>query len=343
MQLDAADSPRLPVGKLDLELLRTLLGRYSHADERVILGAGIGEDAAVIDMGDRYLVAKSDPITFATDEIGWYAVCVNANDIATCGAVPRWFLATLLLPEGGATEGLVEGIFSQLSSACQALGVSLVGGHTEITYGLSRPILSGHMLGEVDKERLVTTAGAQVGDALIVTKGVPIEGTAIIAREKRDELLGRGYSANVIDEAAEFLHRPGISVLRDSQTACAAGNVHAMHDPTEGGIATGLWELAVAAGVGLRVWWDAIPVLPVGRQLCDEFGLDAMGTIASGALLIAAEAADAPKIIDALERAGIVSAQVGEIVDASRGVQWLRDARWEPIPRFDQDEIAKLF
>jgi len=343
LQRDATDWPCLPVGKLNPELLRTLLERYSHTDERVVLGAGIGEDAAVIDMGDRYLVAKSDPITFATDEIGWYAVCVNANDLATCGAVPRWFLATLLLPDAGATEELVERIFSQLSSACQALGVSLVGGHTEITHGLGRPILSGHMLGEVDKKRLVTTAGARVGDALIVTKGLPVEGTAIIAREKRDELLARGYSADAIDEAAEFLHYPGISVLRDSQTACGAGDVHAMHDPTEGGIATGLWELAVAAGVGLRVRRDAIPVLPVGQRLCDEFGLDVMGTIASGALLIAADMADAPKIVDALQDAGIVSAQVGEVVDASEGVQWLQEGRWEPIPRFDQDEIAKLF
>ena len=343
MRRDSQRPSVLPVGKLDLEILQGLLAEYADADDRVVVGPGIGEDAAVIDMGDRYLVAKTDPITFATDEIGWYAICVNANDIATCGAVPKWFLGTLLLPEGGATEDLVERIFADISHACRSLGISLIGGHTEITYGLDRPILCGHMLGEVPKDGLITTAGAQVGDAVIVTKGVPVEGTAIIAREKQEELLEHGFSAEAVREAGDYLHSPGISVLRDSQIACAAGAVHAMHDPTEGGIATGLWELALAAEVGLRIERDAIPVLSLGRELCAAFGLDPMGTIASGALCIAAAPEDASGIVAALEECGIAASQVGEVVERSEGVLWLRNGHWETMPRFDQDEVAKLF
>ena len=161
----------------------------------------MGEDAAIIDMGDRYLIAKSDPITFATDAIGYYAVVVNANDIATRGGQPKWFLATLLLPEQRTSEALVESIFAQISQACATFGITLVGGHTEVTYGLDRPILAGHMLGEVTPQALVTTGGARVGDVVLLTKGICIEGASIIAREREQELMRRGVPEAVIQRA----------------------------------------------------------------------------------------------------------------------------------------------
>ena len=104
-------------------------------------------------------MAKTDPITFASAQIGWYAVNVNANDIACTGATPRWFLATLLLPENLTTAALVEDIFAQIDAACAQMNITVAGGHTEITAGLGRPIVVGHMLGEVTPERLVTTDG----------------------------------------------------------------------------------------------------------------------------------------------------------------------------------------
>ena len=134
---------RLKVGKLPPEILGRLLAGTPCTDPRVVVGPRIGEDAAVIDFGATYLVAKTDPITFATDRIGWYAVNINANDVAAMGARPKWFLATLLLPEGSADEGLAEGIFNDIVASCAGLGISLVGGHTEITAGLERPILVG--------------------------------------------------------------------------------------------------------------------------------------------------------------------------------------------------------
>src|ERR1700758_661714 len=147
--------PSLPVGKLSAELLARLLGKFVPASPRVVIGPRVGEDAAVLDMGDRYLVATTDPITFATDEMGWYALHVNANDLAVRGATPRWFLATVLLPEGKSQEAHVEQFFADVAGACAAAGVALVGGHTEVTAGLPRPIVVGTMLGEVGKDALV--------------------------------------------------------------------------------------------------------------------------------------------------------------------------------------------
>ena len=260
--------PVLQPGKLPPELLQRLLATYTKVDPRVIVGAVVGEDAAVIQMGDRYLVAKADPITFATDAIGYYAVVVNANDIATRGGQPKWFLATLLLPEHGCTEALVESIFAQMAQACETFGIALIGGHTEVTYGLDRPILSGHMLGEVAPTALVTTGGAQVGDVLLLTKGICIEGTSVIAREREADLRRRGLCETLIRRAKNFLVNPGISVVRDAQLACGAGRVHAMHDPTEGGLAMAIHEVATAAHVGVVLDQAGLPILEEASLLC---------------------------------------------------------------------------
>ena len=335
--------PFLPTGKLPADLLQATLDMHAVHDPRVVVGARVGEDAAVIDLGDRYLVAAADPVTFATDELGWYAVTVNANDIAVCGATPRWFLATLLLPAGATDEGMVRRLFAQLHEACAALGVTLVGGHTEVTHGIDRPLVAGTMLGEVAKDRLVTTASARVGDALVLTKGVPLEGTAIIAREKERELVARGVPASVIATATGLLRTPGISICAEAKIACDVAHVHAMHDPTEGGIATALHELAAAAGVGLRIAHDRIPVLPEGRALCAAFGLDPLGTIASGALLLALPSAEAGRVLDALARASIAGQVIGAVVPAEQGVTLVAGTRQWPLPTFARDEITRLF
>lgn len=334
---------RFSVGKLPSGVLARLLEKYRLEDGRVLLGARIGEDAAVLDLGNKYLVAKTDPITFATDQIGWYAVHVNANDLVTTGATPLWFLATILLPEKAGDEALAERIFRQIHRACAELSVSLVGGHTEITYGLDRPIIVGQMLGEVDKGRLVTTRGAQVGDAIVLTKGVAIEGTAIIAREREQDLLQRGYALDFVVRAQRYLYEPGISVFREARLASQAFTPHAMHDPTEGGLATGLYELAEAADVGVFVEEEKVSVLPESRTLCAEFGLDPLGTIASGALLITLDSDEAPKLTAALEAEGIPAAVIGDVQPIGRGVRLARGGSATDLPKFPRDEIAKVF
>ncbi|HIC90323.1 MAG TPA: hydrogenase expression/formation protein [Anaerolineae bacterium] len=333
----------LPTGKLPAELLSELLARYGGRDERLIVPPRPGEDAAAIAFSDHVLVAATDPITFATDEIGWYAVHVNANDVAVMGAQPRWFLATALLPEGQATAAMAERIIAQMAQACHDVGAVLAGGHTEITHNLDRPIVIGVMLGEVERARLVRTGGAQPGDAVVQIKPAPIEGTAIIARERREELLARGFDGELLDRAARLLYDPGISVVRVALIAATSATVHAMHDPTEGGLITGLQELAEASGVGLEIHLDAIPVLSEAMLLCNAYGLDPLGTIASGALLVTLPQNDVPLLQAALATDHVQAAVIGRVLPADQGLQAYQDGRPVPFPSFPVDEIARLF
>lgn len=329
----------LPLGKLPHDLLAGLLARAPIRDPRVLYGPGIGLDCAVIDLGEKLLVFKSDPITFATNDIGWYAVQVNANDVSTTGAVPRWMLATLLLPESGSTPEMVESIFDQMYHAAASLGISVVGGHTEITYDLRRPILNGTLIGEVERGRLITPDQMQPGNRLLLTKGVPIEGTALLAREFPEKLRSILSEAE-INEAQRFLYEPGISVVRDAQTAARAGRVHGMHDPTEGGLAGALWELAEAGRCRLLVERDAVYIPPLAARVCAAFGLNPLATIASGALLIAAAQEDTLPIRRALEAEGITCSEIGRVEEGPAGV-WQPDG--SPLPRPARDDIARVF
>jgi hydrogenase expression/formation protein HypE len=330
-----------PAGKLPAEDLAKLLMRYTQEDERVVVRPGIGIDATVISFGDRYLVAKTDPITFATDQIGWYAVHVNANDVAAMGGNPRWFLATLLLPEGKTGADEVEAIFSQISGACQELGVVLCGGHTEITYGLDRPMVVGQMLGEVEKEKLIIPEKARAGDEILLTKGIAVEGTALLVRELA-ELRGF-FSADWLKRCQDLLRVPGISVVREAQIANTVAEVHAMHDPTEGGLATALYELASATGMGLWVEMEKIIILPETLLLCQRLNLNPLGLIASGALLMVVPQGESTKIIRALEAEGISCAVIGRIWESEKGVKLSKEGKVEDLPLFRRDEVARLF
>ena len=307
----------------------------------VVLGPRYGEDAAVIETSGKYLVAKTDPITFTADRIGWYAVNINANDLATVGARPRWFLATFLFPEGRTTEAQVEKAYGETLRACRALGITLAGGHTEITVGLDRPIVVGQMLGEVEPDKLVRKENQRPGDLVILTKGVAIEGTTILAREKSKLLKGR-IAAKHLRQARQLLSKPGISVLRDAQVALDHGEVRAMHDPTEGGVLTGLVELARAGRVGLRVWKEKIPVLPETQMLARVLDFDPLSLLASGSLLITAERSSAPRIVSALHRRRIAACIIGEVRRPKDGIKIIEAGRVHPIKIPERDEIARL-
>ncbi len=310
-------------------------------NSRVVLGPRFGEDAAVIDMGANYLVAKTDPITFTSERIGWYAVNINANDVATMGARPRWFLATLLLPETSTSLSLVRNIFRDTLRACADLGVTLCGGHTEITRGLDRPILVGQMLGEVAKSKLVRKESQRAGDVVLLTRGIAIEGTAILARAK-GQALGRELPGKILRQAQRLLFRPGISVVRDALLAERNGEIHAMHDPTEGGLASGLYELAKAGGVGLRVYKDKVPILEETRRFSEVLGFDPFALIASGSLLVVASAKSAPNLLRAYRRRNVTAAIIGEVREAVEGVQWVENGRTKPLRVPERDEIARL-
>lgn len=334
----------LPEGKLTLEQLARLLERLPTTDERVVVGPALGEDAAVLDMGDCYLVVASDPITFTAAEPGTYAVAVNANDVAVYGARPRWFLWTCCLPEAHSELGLAEALAEQVGRACRTLGVAVIGGHTEVSPGLERPIISGTMLGETPDKRLITTSGARPGDTLLLTKGVPLEGTAILAADCSEALKAGGVAKEVIERAAGLLLEPGISVVAEALAAAAVEGVTSMHDPTEGGLAQACHELARAAGVGVRLREEAIPVLEDGRLICAALGIDPLGTISSGSLLIACRPEATRAVRDAVEAEGVEIAAVGEVTDPGEGCLLVgADGVGRPLPTFEQDELLKAF
>lgn len=335
--------PTLPAGKLAPELLAELLAS-PPTDASVVLGPAPGRDVAVVDAGGAgYLLLTSDPITFATDEIGLYVVTVNANDIATAGGSPRWLLATVLLPEGRASAELARGIQAQLETACRELGIALVGGHTEVTPGLDRALVVGAMVGEVSRERLVRTDGGRVQDVVLLTESAGLEGCCILAREQREPLRAAGFEEELLERCADFLRRPGLGVLPAARAALRAARVHAMHDPTEGGVATALWELAEASRVSLRVESDRIPVLSETRRLCDHFGLDPLGLIASGALLLLVDPSDAEAVTRACEGAGIPCAPIGHVeASGPEGSAVFDAALGRPLPRYPQDELNRV-
>jgi hydrogenase maturation factor len=332
----------LPLGKLPPHLLTRLLAGFPQTDPRVILGPGLGLDCAVIDLGPRYLVIKTDPITFVAESIGWYAVQVNANDLATTGAAPRWFTAALLLPEGATSEDMIMGIGQDMQTACEAIGVTIVGGHTEVTSSLDRPILVGTMIGEVNREDLITPRGSRPGDRLLLAGTVPIEGTAILAQTFPEE-LSASLSPAGLREAQAYLHRPGISVLPAARLACETGQVTSMHDPTEGGLAGALWELAAASGHSMIFSPEAVPISALSAKICAHFDLDPLATIASGALLLTASAPGTEAIIQVLAREGINCAEIGHVAAGPPEVRVAGPRGSTVFPRPPRDELARLF
>jgi hydrogenase maturation factor len=241
------------------------------------------------------------------------------------------------LPEK-ADERLAEKIFSQIHYACKNLEISVIGGHTEITYNLDRPIVSGFMLGEVEKNKLIKTSGARVGDDIILTKGIAIEGTALIAREKESELKKRGYSSSFIQKCKNYLYSPGISVVKDALIA-SKYEVHSMHDPTEGGLFTGLWEIAKASGKGMLIYKSEIKVFPESKKLCDEFNLDVFKTLASGCLILTVNPKDTEKLLDDYEENRIDAWQIGKVMNKNYGIR----INGKKVKHSEKDEIAKIF
>ncbi|NIS79133.1 MAG: AIR synthase [Anaerolineales bacterium] len=329
-----------PIGKLPSDILASLLEKHATSDPRVILGPGIGLDCAVIEFEDQTLVVKSDPITFTADQIGWYAVHVNANDVATTGARPRWFFATLLLPESRSDKTLVADIFQQIDEACQTLGASLVGGHTEITAGIPRPILAGTMLGEIQRSQLITPQGARPGDRLLLTKGIPIEATSILARDFASHL--EDLDVEILNRARNFLHHPGISIVPEALAAAEVGGVTAMHDPTEGGLASGVWELVEAASVGILLDFEAILIPKESREVCEAMQINPIEAIASGALLLTVTPEAIQTVRQKIESIGVMVSEIGQVTE-DIGVAMRKAGEIVPLHRPARDAIASLF
>lgn len=330
----------LPIGKLPGALLSAMLSKRVCADPAVIVGPAVGVDAAAIAIGDEILVVKTDPITFAVERAPYYLVNVNANDIACLGATPRWLLVTALLPAGSTTTARVGRLFDELLAACAERNIELVGGHTEITAGLDRPILIGQMLGTATPERLLKPGRAKPADRLLITRPIAIEGTAMLAHELKDHLTSE-LGPDLVARAAAALDDPGISVLDDARILLDTGWVTALHDPTEGGLATGVREIAAASGTGAFISESAIPVRPETQAIAACLGLDPLGILASGTLLAAIDPAGLSKVEEACRTHGIPSAWIGKLASFEKGVR-IRTAEGEcDLKTFDTDEASR--
>lgn len=330
----------LPVGKLPFELLGSLLSSLSPVDDSVVVGPGLGRDAAVLDIGGTLLVVKNDPITFVSREAGTYLVNVNANDLSCLGATPRWMLVTALLPEHGSTPSLVNELFDQLRGACASLGISLVGGHTEITAGVPRPLLVGTLIGTAPAEGLLIPGNAQRGDRLLLARPVGIEGTALLALERESELI-EAFGTDFVAGAQHLLHDPGISVVPIARALLETGYVTALHDPTEGGVATGVREIAAASGLGAVMDRELVPLLGATRAIASFYDIDPLGMLSSGTLLATVTAEKTDFVAAHARDAGIEVAIIGKLTAASSGYRLIENNRSRELPSFQTDEVTR--
>ncbi len=312
------------------------------AGGRASVGGATGDGTAAPDLG--LLVLKSDPITFATDSPGRYAVLVNANDVATSGATPRWLLATCLFP-ANSTPSEILATLTELRDACSEAGITLCGGHTEITDAVRHAVVVGALVGTVARDGLIDKHAMREGDRVVLTKRLAVEGTALIARELGPRLLDLGMAAEEIESCRAFLSQ--VSILPEARVAAASGVVAGMHDVTEGGLATALEEFGLAGGHRIRADLDRIPVFPETQRMCDLLEIDPLGLIGSGSLLIACRSGGAATLIAQLTAEGIEATIIGEVLEPAvpgveivEGVRAGAPAKW---PRFAVDEVAHLF
>ena len=299
-------------GKVPPDVLqRIIFSKLGEFENDVILGPGIGQDASVLRVGEKVIIASTDPITGSVEDIGWLAVHINANDIATFGVQPKWFLTSIMLPKG-TSEAELDRIMKQIDEAATSLDISLVGGHTEITESLSQPIIAGFMIGVCEEGEFVTSKGAQLNDSIIMTKSIAIEGTAIIASE------GSEYFKNMISESKlkDALNlRNMISVVAEGVVAVETGHVTAMHDPTEGGLSNGIHEIADASEVGFVIDYDQIPIEPISEEICGILGINVLELISSGCMLITCNSEYVQKVLRAIESTNTKASVIGRIVN----------------------------
>ena len=329
----------LLAGKVPNEVLEKIVFKNLGAKrDDVVLSSSIGEDAAIVKAGNQVLAISSDPITGTEKWLGWLAVHVSANDIATRGVQPRWFNSIILLPKNS-TKEIIEKICKQMDKAACGLDIAIVGGHCEVTPGIDHPIVTGCAIGVAENKKYVTCSGARINDKIILTKGAGIEGTAILASDRHKELL-EVFDESFLQKAENYFEK--ISVVKDALTAFKTGGVSAMHDPTEGGVAGGLHELADAAKVGFNVYEQKIFVPKETSKICAHFGVDPLQLISSGALLVVAQEDKAEQIISELSKVSIEASIIGEIVEPEHGRNLVTKAGQKTkLVRPDSDHLWK--
>lgn len=323
----------LKTGKLPPEILSSSVYPYlGEQRKEVLVHSGFGEDCSVIDFGENVAVLSTDPITGADKNSSYLSVFISCNDIAACGAKPLGVLTTLLLPPG--TKNCeIQAMMKEIHNAARKIGVEVLGGHSEITYTVTKPVISSTAVGIAKKNEYVTSQGAKPGDKVIVTKALGLEGTSIMANDFGDFLEDK-ISKKIIDSAKEFIKN--ISVIDESIIATKAG-VSAMHDITEGGVLGACYEIAAASDVGIKIYKEKLPILPETKAICDVFDINPLGLISSGSMLICTPYPD--KVINNLNGTGITATIVGDIIKEGKFIK-TGDKEYPLIPP-KRDELYK--
>lgn len=327
--------------KFSYEVLQECVYPFTASeDPDVLLGAAFGEDVSLTRVSDHILASHVDPIISAVGNIGWLATHISCNDIATAGIPPRWLLALVLVPDRDDTELLKE-IMADIQRAANSLGVSIIGGHTEYSPGVSRPLVAITALGSTGDREAVHTGGAQIGDRVLVTKGIALEGTSILAGDFVEQALEFGLGEEDLHQARELME--DVSVVEDALTLTEHG-VTAMHDVTDGGILENLLEIGHASGAGIEVDHRQLPIPGIVRAFAEAFEFDPLQMISSGTLAATVPAQNAKSALAALHAKGIKAVDVGEVVDG-QGV-WVH--RPETTTHYtdmqaEKDELARLW
>lgn len=302
----------MEIGKVPENVLkRAVFKQISHRRSEVLMHPGVGEDCTAVEAGkDEVLVFSVDPITAAGKGAGTFAVHVTANDLASSGAEPIGLMTSILLPPRTREKKLRE-LMQEIEIACKGLGIEVMGGHTEISDAVNRPVITVTGVGKVKKDRLVSTGGLEPGDELVMTKWAGLEGTAIIALEKADKLQ-ETLPKELVDTAADFYKY--LSVVPEAAVAMNTG-VSAMHDVTEGGIFGALWEVGAASGVGLTIDLKKIPIRQETIEVCEVFNINPYRMMSSGSMLIGCK--NGNLLVEELEKNGISAAVIGRVTDTN--------------------------
>ena len=322
-------------GKIPSELLRKLVfDNIRIKNDDILIRPEIGEDCAAIDFGDYACVLTTDPITGAQAGAGTLAVHISCNDIASAGVKPLAVMLTIMAPVGTKEEDISR-VMKEASEAAYELDVDIIGGHTEITSAVNRMIISTTAVGKTLKSKLVTTAAAKAGDDVVMTKWAGLEGTSIIAADKKDKLTGVLNESELLEAQSLIKH---ISVVKEGILAAEFG-VNSMHDITEGGLLGAAWEVAESSKLGIEIDIDAVPMKDVTEKICSHLGINPYRLISSGSLIITCK--NGHGLVETMKAQGINAAVIGRVTES--GVFTVdKDGNKKIIEPPDVDELFRI-
>ncbi|MFC1981140.1 AIR synthase family protein [Chloroflexota bacterium] len=337
------------IGKISPEIFNELIfPRLGAKSDHVLVGPQHGVDVGIAEIGDKAVSFTTDPV-FIVPEYGWeraawFAIHIIASDSVTCGLKPRFLSIDLNLPMEMTKEQL-KIMWDTMHQQCERMGISVICGHTARYENCHYPMVGGAtMVGVGEKDEYVTPKLAGAGDKIIITKGPAIEATGIFAT-MFPQLIEREFGADFSQRAQEIFYK--MSVVDDAMTAVGAGvrenGITAMHDATECGIWGGLYEIAQAAGTGVRVEKEQIVVEECVTEICQHFGIDPYASISEGTLIITCREHKARGVVDALSRRGIASSIVGELTKIEEGMVLVEGGKQKKLEHPIVDPFWRAF